>query len=795
MTPPLLFQTTIQGHAVDAWCEGGDNTTQQHNDWQLSGMQRMLLSDTPWIRVVDAPTGAGKSYAFQKAVLPRGKQRGDNVLFIAPTRRLTENLADGLREGLLRETRQAALAAGLDDTQHQAQVDKSVLVWNGQQNIGHAPQGRAAFRNRQFQTIETRLGLGRTVFTVLELVRDMLFPTRLIAGEGDNRGTVWLSRFKHVVFDEFHTLGADGMALALVIVAMVQAYNRRDESRAAAAKRAPRPIYLTFLSATPVDVLTFLAAGLGQETGEEGVPATRLQLKDKTERGDGICLVDEPLIHQDGSHWPSPEAWPTQTRYRALHGDVIVQGHEAQTLEDLVSLHAVEAVADILAGRQVVCLWDSKAQLIQEHEGVLAVLQRAWHASGQTRPLTHLEVHAAADRRRSDEVAADISTVDVVMGTASVEAGVTFRGNRLLFMEPGFTLLNMVQRLGRCARGMYQGQPATGRVVIRLDPDQAWRNDYRDWLGVAVDTLATMPPRVRVDDFLRALREAVWPQARGGLYHLDGLDARAQARASLFWAGCWNSLEKNGKLRSENTMGHPPGRVKWMKWQLERLENTLKRPASGRRSGGPASVHLFTQDEHKLFSKWWGLWRQESQSLREIAPSVWVVDTNRNTGKLQAQPYELLWLARFTTVLKESTPCSIEQARRLIPEGGWNDSDQVIQLPAGKTLRILPKDERPNRKTTPPGRTFLMPDRPAAWMKNSAEAAHSSAGGLESIADRAELKLRGSMTMSQAQKKEGQDLVDAIRAMAKIVRMTGRAVPDDTHMDSVTATWCESLVV
>ena len=116
MTPPLLFQTTIQGHAVDAWCEGGDNTTRQHNDWQLSGMQRMLLSDTPWIRVVDAPTGAGKSYAFQKAVLPRDKQRGDNVLFVAPTRRLTENLADGLREGLLRETRQAALAAGLDDT-------------------------------------------------------------------------------------------------------------------------------------------------------------------------------------------------------------------------------------------------------------------------------------------------------------------------------------------------------------------------------------------------------------------------------------------------------------------------------------------------------------------------------------------------------------------------------------------------------------------------------------------------------------------------------------------------------
>ena len=60
----------------------------------LSPMQERLLHSEKLVRLVSAPTGSGKSYAFMRAVL----NEGVHVLFIVPTRRLLQNLIDDARE-------------------------------------------------------------------------------------------------------------------------------------------------------------------------------------------------------------------------------------------------------------------------------------------------------------------------------------------------------------------------------------------------------------------------------------------------------------------------------------------------------------------------------------------------------------------------------------------------------------------------------------------------------------------------------------------------------------------------
>ena len=56
----------------------------------LSPMQERLLRSDKFVRLVSAPTGSGKSYAFMRAVLDENAR----VLFIVPTKRLLQNLIE-----------------------------------------------------------------------------------------------------------------------------------------------------------------------------------------------------------------------------------------------------------------------------------------------------------------------------------------------------------------------------------------------------------------------------------------------------------------------------------------------------------------------------------------------------------------------------------------------------------------------------------------------------------------------------------------------------------------------------
>ena len=88
-------------------CVGSDPET------GLSPLQQDLLTRPEKVRIADAPTGAGKSYAFQRAMIA-----GERVLFIVPTRRLAQNLIAGLQ----RKIQDVAKKGNLKDFFHVQEV-------------------------------------------------------------------------------------------------------------------------------------------------------------------------------------------------------------------------------------------------------------------------------------------------------------------------------------------------------------------------------------------------------------------------------------------------------------------------------------------------------------------------------------------------------------------------------------------------------------------------------------------------------------------------------------------------
>ena len=74
----------------------------------LSPMQERLLRSDRYVRLVSAPTGSGKSYAFMRAVLDQSA----HVLFIVPTKRLLQNLIEDAREQAHEELRIRGVAEG-----------------------------------------------------------------------------------------------------------------------------------------------------------------------------------------------------------------------------------------------------------------------------------------------------------------------------------------------------------------------------------------------------------------------------------------------------------------------------------------------------------------------------------------------------------------------------------------------------------------------------------------------------------------------------------------------------------
>ena len=143
------MELTVKRHCVAVLANG------------LSPLQQQLLDEPRKVRIVDAPTGAGKTYAFQKALL-----QGSRILFIVPTRRLAQNIAASVIHDLIKAGWSATLA------------EQKLAVWSSDQTAILREQGVEHIRGlrvRQIQQLSPRLqGESEMIGAVPEVLSQLL---------------------------------------------------------------------------------------------------------------------------------------------------------------------------------------------------------------------------------------------------------------------------------------------------------------------------------------------------------------------------------------------------------------------------------------------------------------------------------------------------------------------------------------------------------------------------------------------------------------------------------------------
>ena len=115
----LITRTLVPHHSVAVDPEG------------LSPMQSALLHATGPLSLASAPTGAGKSYVYRRAM-----ERGERVLFVVPTRRLAQNQTEGIRADLR--------SSGWPERD----IKEKIVAWTGETVVGLREQGIDVLRHR-----------------------------------------------------------------------------------------------------------------------------------------------------------------------------------------------------------------------------------------------------------------------------------------------------------------------------------------------------------------------------------------------------------------------------------------------------------------------------------------------------------------------------------------------------------------------------------------------------------------------------------------------------------------------
>ena len=532
----------------------------------LSPLQYALLQAPEPVRIAEAPTGAGKSYAFQWAM-----RQGRRILFIVPTRRLAQNLAGSLVRELVAE---AGWPAG--------KAENKVAVWSSDATARLREQGVlriGGHRVRQIQGLDDTREGGEMIVAVPETVSHLLLQRHLEPGQSDKSVLDLLTNFEHVVFDEFHTIEPRGFGLAAVCARLAAGFGW---SRAK----------VSFLSATPLSIRPVL----------EKLGVT----------GEHIAELHES-VSADG---------------RPLHGDVALGFSPAASLADLVEAHGEALGREVAAGRQVVLIYDRLGDLRRE----LPQLRRLFAGQGIP-PHRVLAINSIDDsgtgttstgfatgrHRNPDDFA-------VLVATASVEMGITFRAANLLFMEAGFEPMNFLQRYGRAAR-----RGADGEVWVRSDEatrnSKPWLRELDDWANqedgqrVGIEALTEVLSRSTRAKFGQTLNEDT--------RYFGTLPNRATYTAGLYW----NALLRHPSVakgpRKEQLLAHTPDSAKAIYAWLRKVRQ---------------------MEEHRIFGasakSWCDRFEALAYILREIGERIRVIE-----GDGRIIEVDSLWLRRETEIL------------------------------------------------------------------------------------------------------------------------------------------------
>ena len=415
----------------------------------LSPMQEHLLRSKKFVRLVSAPTGSGKSYAFMQAVF----NEDASVLFIVPTKRLLQNLIDDAREQareFLKREKQGWTEAQID-----AWIKERIVEWSGNQDkAGY--QSLSARRTRQVLEIGDGLG-GGVIFAIPEVVVKMISGVG-VKGASTVNPFYYLRTFDHVVFDEFHTI--DDRSFGLASLFSLLAVTERQGK-------------VSLLSATPINV-TGILEGLGVEAGD-------------------IEQITEDIVT---GHPPG---------HRPIHGDVTLALRECSLVESF-ALGIDDVRASIGGGRTVVVIFDSLTQFKKTAPVIREMLSEIGVQDDRILAINSIDdsERKPGEPRRGRRYK-DPRKYDVLLCTSSVEVGVTFQSD-LMFIDPGHELASFVQRVGRVARGKYNG-----KVIVSLPED---RRNRHAWTRIIADVIGNheeLDVETFIEKILRDVRRRLEP--------------------------------------------------------------------------------------------------------------------------------------------------------------------------------------------------------------------------------------------------------------------------------------------
>jgi CRISPR-associated endonuclease/helicase Cas3 len=654
----MAIELTVARH-----CVASDPVT------QLSPLQQALLDDPRRVRIASAPTGAGKSYAFLRAVANHDQR----VLFVVPTRRLAQNLAAGFINDLVRQQGWPS-----------AQAEAKVAVWSSEQTSelrARQVEHISGYRLRQMQALDDTREGGEIIFAIPEVVSHLLLRRPMETGQAALGIFDVLAAFDHLVFDEFHTIEARGFGLAALCARLASVPFGRAKA--------------SFLSATPLAIRPVLE--------RLGVAAT------------DIAELEEAVADTG----------------RPLHGDVVLSLSEAPALATLVEEQQTAVAAEIAAGRQVVLIYNALADLRRELPALAALCDTAGIARDRV-----LVINSIDDSRREGGMGLGFQVgrkqnpddFSLLIATASVEMGITFRAANLLFMEPGFSPLGFLQRYGRTAR-----RGADGQVWVRADDAmrnrQPWIRELWTWATARRGQRAGI---AELTDFLsreaRARFQAGDPEQPR---YFGQLPDRAVFAAGLYWNALLRHRSNKGPRR-EHLLPHQPASAR----TVHALLQTVRQMEQERIYQASAKA-------------WCDRFEQLAYTLRDIGPRIRVIEGD-------GRPVEVpqVWLARETTVLEQGVHRFGADGKEEIHIFGELD-DYLCDIAERKRVQRMMNvwfPHTPNQGRLPVNEEFV-----AAWQRNL-----RSRRGIEGMA--------------------WEDCPEAMAAADKLVGLTGLAPGDDDDL-------------
>lgn len=452
-------------------------------------MQERLLRSEEHVRLVSAPTGSGKSYAFMRAVLDEGA----HVLFIVPTKRLLQNLIEDGRE----QARNRLRERGLDDVQTCAWIDQRIIEWSGNQG---GDESVSLFATRTRQLLDAGAdSAGRVIFAIPEVVVSMISGIRVTGASAVNP-FLYVRHFDHIVFDEFHTIDDRSFGLACLLSMLAVSEHRGKVS---------------LLSATPIDVTKVLdRVGVGTDEVE--------------------TIAEEVVEGHPAGHRP-------------IHGNVTVSVRSCSLSESFaLSIDAVRA--SIARGSTVIVIYDSLRRLKQDEPSIRSTLAQGGVAHARILLIDSIDdsERKAGEPRRGRRYE-DPRGYDVLLCTSSVEVGVTFRST-LMFTEPGHGLASFVQRVGRVSRGADDGE-----IIVSLSERRRDRSAWTRRIASVVQDHDELNVQDFIGEMLRDVRRRLEPTRKEVASDTasDGAETPFYRRASwrgMFWAALFIVAVRRKKM-------------------------------------------------------------------------------------------------------------------------------------------------------------------------------------------------------------------------------------------------------